>query len=364
METKAVRFSNNNNSEFTNTLRSRVANFFSENKISTHANSAMILKSIILISAFILTYFSLFIFGTPGIGLQIILWIVLGLLTAGIGFSVMHDANHGAYSSSRLPNQLIGYSLNLIGGNVANWKIQHNQLHHFYTNIEGFDEDISNVAILRFSPHQRLKHIHRYQHIYAWPIYSLMTLSWVLWGDFVQLVRFRRERLLDKLGHSFWVLLVGLIISKLLYLGYALVLPLVLLDNPWYITVGLFMSMHLVTGFVLSVVFQVAHVMPTSEFPKPMPGTNLVETNWAIHQLKTTTNFAPNNAILTWLVGGLNHQIEHHLFPTICHIHYPKLAEIVQRTANEYRLPYHVRPTLTNALWHHGRMLRQLGRGV
>lgn len=358
----SVRFSNEINSDFSKTLRQRVANFFAEHRIPTTANAAMVIKSISLLTAFVIVYSSLFVYRNPPIAIFCVQWILLGIITAGIGFSVMHDANHGAYSSRAWVNKLIGYTLNLIGGNVANWKIQHNTLHHLYTNIEGLDEDITNVSILRFSPHQPRKAIHRFQHIYAWALYGLMTLSWVLWGDFIQLFRFRREGLLQKANRSFGSMLTELVASKAIYIGYSLLLPLLLIDLSWYTIVAMYLLMHFVTGFILAVVFQSAHVMPSSQFPLPEAGTNQIANNWAIHQLSTTTNFAPRNWLLTWYAGGLNHQIEHHLFPTICHIHYHKISAIVERTAREYGLPYHVQPGFVAALRSHGRLLRRFGR--
>lgn len=119
--------------------------------------------------------------------------------------------------------------------------------------------------------------------------------------------------------------------------------------------------LQFVQGFILTIVFQPAHVMPTSEYPIPDSEGN-IENSWAIHQLLTTSDFSPESKIFSWYIGGLNYQVEHHLFPNICHVHYSKIAEIVKKTAREYGLPYHVQSNFLMALINHGKMLRDLGQ--
>ena len=114
--------------------------------------------------------------------------------------------------------------------------------------------------------------------------------------------------------------------------------------------------------FILAVIFQPAHVMEDTEFPVSEDGKTVQE-NWTIHQLKTTCNLASKSRFFSWFVGGLNYQIEHHLFPNICHVHYRKLSPIVMETAKEFEIPYHTMTTFSEALVRHGRMLYKLGRG-
>ena len=285
----------------------------------------------------------------------------MGLGTAGIGLSVMHDANHGAYSKNQKVNLLVGYLVNFIGGNAATWRMQHNVLHHSFTNIDGHDEDIAPPGVLRFSPHQKRKKIHRLQHWYAWFFYSLMTISWMTAKEFIQLFRYRKMGITKSEKLSFNQLFIELIFTKVFYLAYALVLPLIFAPVAWYYVVIGFLIMHFLAGLLLACVFQPAHVMPTTEFPLP-DSKGAIDNNWAVHQLQTTTNYAPKSRWFGWYVGGLNFQIEHHLFPNICHVHYPKLSVIVQSTAEEYGLPYHTERTFASALRSHMRMLRDLGR--
>jgi linoleoyl-CoA desaturase len=291
----------------------------------------------------------------------IIGWILMGFGMAGIGLSIMHDANHRSYSSNSATNKTLGYILNLIGGFAPNWQIQHNTLHHGFTNIEGYDEDIDPGRFLRLSPGKPRYPIHRYQHIYAWFLYGLMTFSWVMDKDFSQLNRYRKEDLLRLQKKSYRRLLAELILSKILYFTYILVIPMLVLPVSWWWVLILFFIMHFVGGFTLTIIFQSAHVVTTSVYPVPDKEGKL-ENTWAVHQLMTTADFAPNSRFFSWFVGGLNYQIEHHLFPNVCHIHYRKLSNLVRETAREFGLPYHVQPSFASALLSHGKMLRFLGR--
>jgi len=279
---------------------------------------------------------------------------------AGIGLSVMHDANHGAYSSKSWINGLFGYSLNLVGANAFNWKVQHNVMHHTYTNIHDHDEDISPRGVLRLSPHSDWKKIHKYQFIYAWFLYGLMTIIWVIIKDFVRLIRYNKDGMVKKQHANIigeWIILI---LTKLVYIGYIFIIPFVFTSLIWWqIILGIFI-MHYIAGFILAIIFQPAHVIEGTEYPLP-DDSNTVENNWAVHQLHTTTNFSNKSRLFSWYVGGLNYQIEHHLFPNICHVHYRKISAIVKATATEFGLPYKSVRTFLDALKSHTKMLKQLG---
>lgn len=361
MAFKAVRFTTQpNQAEFFGTLRKRVSDYFETNKISKHANAAMVIKTITLFLVYLVPFALILTSAFSSNLINMILWGFMGIGMAGLGLSVMHDANHGAYSSNQRVNKFVGAVMYLIGGIPSNWRIQHNILHHSFTNVDGLDEDIQPAALLRFSPTKPRKAIHKYQHLYVWPLYTLMTVLWSTTKDFKQVNRYNKMGLNKTQNRSFKSLMTELIISKIGYYLVFLVLPLLLSQSPWYITVSGYIMMHLMTGFILAIIFQPAHVMPDLVFVKPTEkGT--VENSWAIHELQTTSNFAPNNKILSWYVGGLNFQVEHHLFPNICHVHYKKLSAIVEETALEFGLPYHSMPSFRKAIAEHTKMLKRLG---
>ena len=358
---QAVNFQRDSKDDFINVLRKRVREYFKEKNISRYANATMVFKTIFMVSLYLVPYF-LMIFGViTNLWIMLLCWVIMGFGMSGIGLSIMHDAIHGSYSKKPWVNKFFGYFIHLVGGNAFNWNMQHNVLHHSYTNIDGLDHDIDSGKILRFSPNQKRYKIHKAQHIYAWFLYCLMTLSWMSSKDFKNLIQYKNLGLLKNEKRSFAGIFTELIVLKLLYYAYVIVIPIIFLPTPWWLTLIFIVLMHFVAGLILSCIFQLAHVMPTSEYPLPDKDGNM-ENNFAVHQMLTTANFSPNNKFLYWFVGGLNYQVEHHLFPNICHVHYKELSKIVEATAKEFGIPYNSQPTFFKALKVHKQMLRNLGR--
>ena len=357
-----VKFAPKGEQSFYDTVKQRVDDYFRSHQLSKYANGAMKLKTVVMLSLYFLPYI-LMVSGVLSFSLWLFYgsWALMGLGIVGIGTSVMHDSNHGSYSENERLNGLLGSILNILGGYSRNWRIQHNILHHTYTNLDGLDEDIDAGPLLRMSPRKPRYSFHRFQHIYAWFLYMIMNLFWVTVKDFKQLIRYEKEQLLKKEKVTLRQALWELSLLKVFYAGYILVLPMMLSGLPWYHVVIGFIGMHMMAGLGLACIFQPAHVMETSTFPDPPP-TRKMEDSWAVHQLLNTTNFSPGSTVTAWFIGGLNYQIEHHLFPNICHVHYPRIARIVAETAKEYQLPYNVQKTFLGAIIEHGKMLRTLGR--
>ncbi len=360
-----VRFALGGQDSFYETVKESVKHYFESNAISPYANASMWFKTGVMLALFFLPYALIvtgiadssgfFFFG---------MWFLMGLGMVGIGTSVMHDANHGTYSANKKVNNLVGHILEVIGGYAVTWKIQHNVLHHTYTNVSGLDDDIDSIVLLRFSPQQPRYWFHRYQYLYAWFFYMLMTLYWMTVKDFQNAVRYKQRDLLTKQKVTLKQALLRISIFKLGYYAYIMMLPIIISDMPWYFVVAGFLLMHLTAGLILSCIFQPAHIIETSGFAAPIEtdGKSKMEDSWAIHEVANTANFAPNNRFLTWFIGGLNFQIEHHLFTDVCHVHYRKLAPIVKSITESYGIPYHEAPTFRNALLEHARMLKKLGR--
>ena len=359
MQYSNIQFDKNHNVEFYKTLQKRVRGYFKENKITRYGDYRMILKSIFMLTLYLVP-FVLLLTVVNSVWVALLMWVLMAFGMAGVGLSIMHDANHGAYSKNKKVNSWMGAVLYLAGGSDAMWRIQHNVLHHTYTNVTGMDDDIDPGIVMRFSPHEKRRKFHKYQHIYAWFLYGMMTLMWITTKDFKQLYRYKKMGLTQTQSSSYNKLLAITIISKLLYYAVFLVLPLIFSPIAWYFTVLGFFLMHYITGFILGCIFQPAHVVPTSNYPLPDESGN-IKADWAVSQLLNTANFAPKSKLLSWYVGGLNFQIEHHLFPNICHVHYKKLSRIVKKTAEEFNLPYHSQKTFWGALKVHGQMLKQLG---
>jgi linoleoyl-CoA desaturase len=360
--TPKIKFNNKQSADFITELRKSIDLYFQQNKISQHANIAMVLKTIIL---FTITFgaYGLILSNTFSIWGMLALAIVMGLGIAGIGFSVQHDANHGAYSSSPLVNTILGFSLNLLGGNAFTWKIQHNILHHTYTNIYNMDEDLDAGIVVRLSPNAPHKPHHKYQHYFAFFAYGLVTLMWLFVKDFKKIKRYNGSSDSGyQKTHPFSEYII-LAVSKILYATYMIIIPLMVLDITWWQFIIGFLALHITTGVILSVTFQLGHLVEGPE-QYLAQDNNSMDNAWAVHQLQTTSNFAMKNPFLSWYMGGLNFQIEHHLFPKICSIHYPALSKIIRRVAQKYNYPYYAQDTFFQALNSHYLMLKELGKPV
>jgi len=355
-----IKYSPNNKLEFVVELRGKVEAYFRDNNLSKYGNGGLVFKTVFMLALYLSPYV-LMLTGVISSFIGVLAcWIIMGLGKSGVGMAVMHDANHRSYSSNQKVNRWVGNTIYLLGGFPATWQHQHNTLHHGFTNIEGKDEDIDPGAFLRLSPHKPLYKIHKIQHIYAWFLYGLMTLTWISNKDFKQLSRYRKEKAPLSNKDSYNTLLVKLIIAKALYYVAFVVIPLLILPFAWYWIIVFFLAMHFTSGLILTTIFQTAHVVPTSEYPLPN-GEGTLENNWAVHQLYTTSDFSPNNKILSWFIGGLNFQVEHHLFPNISHVHYKNLSEMVKQIAHKHNLPYYVQPGFFSATLQHARMLKKLG---
>ncbi len=345
--------------DFFVTLNQRVNQYFKSNNIERTANAEMVVKTIFMFSLYLIPYIVMMSGIIESIWVMLALTIVMGFGVAGIGLSIMHDANHGAYSTKPWVNNLLGLSLNLVGGHATNWKVQHNVLHHTYTNIHDVDEDISPRGIIRMAPESKWKPIHKYQHYYAWFFYGFMTLVWVLTKDFARIIKYQREGLIKKQRTNAtreWIIMLT---TKLIYFSYIIVLPMLVLGLSFVQVFVAFLIMHYIAGFILAMIFQPAHVVEGTEYPMPDAEGNL-ENSWAIHQLHTTTDFGKKQKLFSWYVGGLNYQVEHHLFPSICHVHYREIAKIVEQTAKEFGLPYKSKETFAEAVVAHSKQLKIL----
>jgi len=348
---------NNKNSIFFNALKEKVDGYFKANNISQTGNYKLYIKTIILLLTAAGLY-TMLVFFTPPIWISIILCALLGINLAAIGFNVMHDGAHGSFSKKSWVNELMGYSLNAMGGSVYLWKFKHNVNHHSFTNIEGMDDDIDIKPWIRVHNDQKKYWYHRFQHIYWVGLYGLTYLLWIFVQDFKKYFTGKigdtKFRKMDVKEHFiFWI-------SKLLYIGAFIVLPI--------FTVGFlkmligYLIISFICGFVIAVVFQLAHIVEDASFSTPETKNHKIENEWAVHQIQTTANFATKNKIVSWFTGGLNFQVEHHLFPRISHIHYPKIAELVRETCLQFGVTYLEFPTVYAAVRSHVVHLKAVGR--
>jgi linoleoyl-CoA desaturase len=338
-------------------LRRRVDEFFRRTGRRQRDCPQMYMKTAILLACLAASYV-LLVFVAQAWWQALPLAVVLGLALAGIGFNVQHDGGHQAYSNYPWVNKLMAMTLDMIGGSSYLWHWKHAVFHHTYVNITGHDSDIDLGVIGRLTPHQKRLPFHRWQHFYFWPLYGLMAIKWQLYDDFHEVLisqvagyRVPRPRGWDL------VLFLG---GKALFLTLAFGIPL-LFHSVWAVMLYFGVTV-LVVGMVLSVVFQLAHAVEGAEFPLPRPDSGRMENAWAVHQAETTVDFARGSRVVAWLVGGLNFQIEHHLFPQICHVNYPAMSKLVEDTCREFGVKYKEHASFRGGLASHFRWLRRMGK--
>lgn len=338
-------------------LKRRVQEYFEQRGIDSTGNKKLFSKAIILIGALVAVYIHL-LFWTPVWYLALGECIVMGGIVAAIGFNVMHDGSHGSFSNSKTLNGVAALSMSLLGADRFMWNMKHNMIHHTFTNIDGVDDDIEIGILMRMAPTQKRYMMHRFQHVYFWFLYMLLYVFWIFFTDY-------KKYFSQKIGNvplkkmsfrehfEFWIV-------KVHHAAVYVVIP--ILCVGWLSWMIGFLVMSVVAGFTLSIVFQLAHTVEHTHFPLVNIDTQKLDDEFAIHQIKTTANFATKNKLVSWLVGGLNFQIEHHLFPKVSHVHYPAISEIVRKICGEYQLQYIEYPTMGKAVVAHVKFLRQMGK--
>lgn len=337
-------------------LRRKVNEYFTEKDIKKTGNSSLYVKAFLLTGLFAMAYASLLIF-QPVWYIAIPICILLGCLIAAVGFNVMHDGSHGSFSTSKWQNKIAGYSISMLGASHFMWNIKHNMVHHSFTNVDGVDDDIEIGFMMRFAPTQKQYKIHKFQHVYFALLYMHMYVFWIFYSDYAKYFSGKIgsvaiKKMTMKEHVMFWVV-------KIYHALVFVVLPIYLFGFlPWLVG---FLAASFVAGFILSIVFQLAHTVEDTEFPVADIDSNKLPDEFAAHQIKTTANFATGNKTISWLLGGLNFQIEHHLFPQISHVHYPQISKIVKKVCEDYGLNYIEYKTMSRAIKAHIQFLKEMG---
>ena len=357
MATVPPKFTTKVQKDFVVELNQRVNRYFQENNLSKFANGAMVFKTLFHLTFWIGSYL-LIIFGGFDPSINYVLWAILGFFIAMVTVNIGHDAIHGAYSSNKHVNKLLSHTFNINGASAYMWNKMHNVAHHTYTNVDGYDEDIEPVPVIRISPDKDLWKIHKYQHIYCFFFYGLATISWVLMKDYVKFFK-NDVGNYNNQSHppqEYFYLFFYKFINYSIYF----IIPMLVIPNTWGQILTGFLIMHFIAGFTLAIIFMLAHVVEETHFLVPDADGNM-ENSFAVHQLHTTANFSSESWLAGFLTGGLNTQIEHHLYCHICSIHYPALSKIVRETAKEYNHPYY-ESSFADAIRSHVRFLKKMGR--
>jgi linoleoyl-CoA desaturase len=344
------------NSAFQLEVRRRVDEYFRATGRRQRDCWQMYLKTAILITGLAVSYL-LLVFAAHVWWQSVPLAVLLGFAAAGIGFNIQHDAGHHAYSNHPSINKLMAMTLDMIGGSSYLWRWKHVVIHHTYVNVTGHDSDLNLGIFGRVTPHQPRFAFHRWQHLYLWPLYGLLAIRWQLVDDFRRLIagRIGSHRIRRPTGAD----LVFLVVGKAIFFAWALGVP--SLFHPVSTVLVHYAIAALVLGTTLAVVFQVAHCVGEAAFPLPSVGAGRIERAWAVHQAETTVDFARPSRVVAWLLGGLNFQIEHHLFPRISHVNYPAISKLVEQTCRDFGVAYTEHRTFRDGVAAHFRWLRRMG---
>jgi linoleoyl-CoA desaturase len=351
---KALLFTQNHG--FRKAVTERVNAYITEKRLPTRDVPAMYVKSAILVACWLGIYLLLLLGGFP-LWVNALLCIAFAFVIAGIGLNIGHDANHGGYSDNPRINRLMSLAMEFIGSSSFVWRERHN-VHHTYPNIRGMDEDLETGGLIRLSPHAEWKPFNQFQMWYAPLLYTLVAFDFMRRDTLVFLTgRTYQNYQYPKMTASDRIIFIA---GKLFFFGYILALP--MLVYPWWQVLIAFISIMFTLGLIMSVVTVPVHLAEAADFPEPVGDPLHIENEWAIHQVQATVNYSPDSRFVSAYVGGTNYQIEHHLFPHISHVQYPRLAPIVRKTCEEFGITYSVSPTMRVALLGHLHALREFGR--
>jgi linoleoyl-CoA desaturase len=356
MKNKTIRFGKPLNSPFYTEVKAKMNDYFKVKGCSQKANGRMLLKIVIIGFLFAGSYF-LLLSNLLSERLMLGVALLFGVSQVLIAFNIAHDASHGALFKNQKLNRIFSYCFNLIGVNRYIWDIKHNVSHHSFTNIPGYDMDIEQIKIARLVENAELRWFHRYQHVYVPLLYPFASLYMVFIKDF-QMFMTKKYGNNHYEGHSSREYLI-LFFSKLFYFTYALLLPMIFIKLVWWKILAGFFLMHFVVGTFLAIILFPVHALDDSPFPEPAENGE-IDNSWAVHQVETSTNFGVDNQLLFWLSGGLNTHVVHHLFPSICHIHYYDLTKIIREVALKHNVPFRDN-SIFKALSSHLALLKMMG---
>ena len=345
--------------EFHRALCERVNQYFAESGRSRRSSSAMLGKTFFMLAWLAVTYVLLvFVVSSPW--LIALLAASMALAIAGVGFTVQHDANHGALSDKRWANRLAALSLDLIGGSSYLWRWRHNVMHHNFPNVAGVDDDINIGILARVSPEQPHYQLHRFQHFYLWFLYGFVAFRWQWIYDYKEMAQSRIGGIDIPRANRVDTTLFA--VGKAVFISLALIIP--MLFNPVWAVLLVYAVVMFSVSILMAVVFQLAHCVEDADFPETPINNETMPTDWAEHQLRSSVDFARSNRVLGWYLGGLNFQVVHHLFPKVCHVHYAALSKLLEETCEQYGITYRTQPSFRAALASHYRWIKKMGRPV
>jgi linoleoyl-CoA desaturase len=342
-------------SRFATVLRARLDHYFVERNLSPKANRTMLAKIALGLGVWAAGF--VILYSLPLNAWQIpLVYVLLAVPQTFLILNVAHDSIHNAVSRDGSLNKLLAYIYDGCGVSSYLVRILHNHGHHSSINLLGEDDPLGGRRVFRFTRHAPRKGINRFQHFYAVVFYAMFSLDYVFLRDFEDFF-LPNLPYLKKIQHpkrEYFILFAG----KLVYLSYMIALPIFYLGYSAAAVILGFFLMHFVVGFLVAVVFAPTHILESNDFPESRSEYE----DYVHHIFATTCDFATESPMVTWLTGGLNHHIVHHICPQVCHAHYPHLTKIVKETAAEFQVPYRELSTMRGALSEHYLFLKRLAQ--
>jgi linoleoyl-CoA desaturase len=336
----AIKYSRNqDHALFIQTLKKRVDNYFIENRISKYGNTQLYLKQALFLGIFFLSY-GLMLSNLFAPWMVFVLALVFGLTHVLVVMNISHDAAHNALFKNRKLNRIFCWTLELTGLSHYFWKINHNIIHHPYPNVAPIDSEITiAIPFFRFTTFFRKTGLQRFQYLYAPFLYLFFTMNFIIARDFSDIgiiPKKTSQQVIKKFSFRFYL---GFLLSKIFYFGYTLVIPLLVLDIVWWKILVSYLVIHwIMSAFELCIQLPL-HINEHSPVVEMKEG-GLIESNWALQMLRSTTDYLPESSVANFITGGINTHTLHHFYPGISHIHYIPLTRILKETSAEFNMPY------------------------
>lgn len=355
---KKLKFSKDEGAQFYKELNEQLELYFKENNLRKTGNSTMYFK--IAMYFFFDILFYILMITSESVGAFYVFYLLMGLAVLLTAFNISHDAAHGVAVKSKFWNKLLfQISFNLQGNNAYVWGKNHTESHHLYTNVEGSDIDVLNNPLVRMTVHQPLKWYHRFQHIYTPVLYLLYSINWFFFRETLLLFNYSSRTIKIKIPPGE---VVKLILFKLLYIGYMILLPVYLLPFGWGNVLLAFVLNHFLISILFTGVLGVSHLSDYVSHPEPDEDGKL-DMSWAKLQMCTSVDYNADSVFFNWTLGGFNAHTLHHLLPNICHVHYLKILPIFRSLAEKHGLIYMEMP-YHKTLASHFRFLKGMGNNT
>lgn len=345
-----------NEGQLYESIKLKIVQYFEQTRKTKKANLLLVVKALIFLCLIVGGYGLMITLDTKDYFFFFCYYLLFTLGSILFVVTVGHDASHQSLFKRRSANKIVGYSWNILGISKHLWEMKHHHSHHIYTNIPHKDFDIAESPLIRLNPNYNYRPYYKYQYLYAPALYLLFGVFVIYVRDFI----FYYKTLYGQPGTRFGrYFLINLLITKLGYIFISIVIPAILLPFEWWTVLATNLGCLGIGGSFLLLVLIVPHINETAAINES--STSIKNQNdWTLHQIRCTIDSSADSRLLSWLTGGLNTHLIHHLFPDICHVHYIDLTRLVRQELNERGIRYQEKPIAISII-DHFRFLKKMG---